>query len=271
MEKLQAALDQARSKRGGGPASKFGTSNQPAASKRVKEAWEAIQPLELSAGRLSNRRLVSIEGGPNATPFDVLRTKILQLMKANDWRRVAITSPSAGCGKTTLAANLAASFGRQVDMRTILMDMDMRRPALAKILDHKGQHSVFDVLEEKVDFADQARRLGQNVAFSMNYMPAREPADLFLRKRTAEIIDTIERTYEPGMLVFDMPPMLANDDTAAFLPMVDCVLLVAEAEVSTVKQIDLCEKELSEQTNVLGVVLNKCRFSEDDYGYKYKY
>lgn len=233
--------------------------------------WDQIAPLELTPEKVVNNRLVSLSGGIHATPFDVLRTKVLQLTAANGWSRIAITSPSAGCGKTTTSANLAASLGRQVDMRTILMDMDMRRPTLGQLFDYDGKTSVFDVLEEKVSFADHARRLGPNVALSMNAGPARDPSELLLRKRTEEIIDDIQRTYQPGIMLFDMPPMLANDDTSAFLRIVDCVMIVAEAEVSTTNQIDMCEKELAQQTNVLGVVLNKCRFEDDDYGYSYNY
>ena len=58
-----------------------------------------------------------------------------------------------------------------------------------------------------------------------------------------------------------MPPMLMSDDAMAFLPHVDCVLLVAAAEKSRLDEVDKCEQELAEQTNVLGVVLNKCRYT----------
>lgn len=268
MEKLQAAIAQAREMRGKtGPAQVRGV----AASPEMPGAWDQIAQLDLSAEKAARNRLVSLAGGVHATPFDLLRTKVLQLTSANQWTRVAITSPSAGCGKTTTAANLAASLGRQVDMRTILMDMDMRRPTLGHLFDHTGKASVFDVLEDEVSFADQARRLGPNVALSMNSGPARDPSELILRKRTEEIINEIERTYRPGIMLFDLPPMLANDDTSAFLRIVDCAMIVAEAEVTTASQIDTCEKELAQQTNVLGVVLNKCRFNEEEYGYSYGY
>ncbi|WP_095587759.1 tyrosine-protein kinase family protein [Actibacterium ureilyticum] len=268
MEKLQAAIAQAREMRGKtGPAHVRGV----VAASVKPGAWDQIAPLEISAETAAQNRLVSLAGGVHATPFDLLRTKVLQLTAANQWTRVAITSPSAGCGKTTTAANLAASLGRQVDKRTILMDMDMRRPTLGQLFGYEGRASVFDVLEEDIDFADQARRLGPNVALSMNAGPARDPSELILRKRTEEIINEIERTYQPGLMLFDLPPMLANDDTSAFLRIVDCVMIVAEAEVTTAKQIDTCEKELAQHTNILGVVLNKCRFNEEEYGYSYGY
>ena len=60
-----------------------------------------------------------------------------------------------------------------------------------------------------------------------------------------------------------------TDDTIAFLPRVDCALLIAAAETTAVKEIDNCEREIAAQTNVMGIVLNKCRYMEADYGYGY--
>jgi Mrp family chromosome partitioning ATPase len=66
-----------------------------------------------------------------------------------------------------------------------------------------------------------------------------------------------------------MPPMLGSDDMQAFAGKVDCVLLVAAAESTTIDEIDRCERDLASQTNVLGVVLNKCRYTHAEYGYGY--
>ena len=73
----------------------------------------------------------------------------------------------------------------------------------------------------------------------------------------------------PDTVIYDLPPMLTCDDVMAFLPNVDCVLLIAGAEISTVDEIDRCENDLAQQTNVLGVVLNKCRYAGEEYGYGY--
>ena len=56
------------------------------------------------------------------------------------------------------------------------------------------------------------------------------------------------------MILYDLPPMLQSDDVMAFLPHLDCVLLIAAAERSRLDEVDKCEQELSEQTQVLGVV-----------------
>ncbi|MBM7068988.1 tyrosine-protein kinase family protein [Actibacterium sp. 188UL27-1] len=274
MEKLQAALQKAREKRAE-------TLNEPTPTKSARPKsrllrndkpdlttlWADLEPMDIDKTRLRRRKLLTIDAGHEATPFDMLRTKVLQTLAANDWKRIAITSPSPGSGKTTTSANLAASLSRQSELRIMLMDMDMRRPALSNAFMQRGTKSTSDVLEGRVTFADQALWIGTNLAISMNFNAMRDPSDLFLRQRTSEVLDEIEKTYKPNVMLFDMPPLLVNDDTSAFLKNVDCAMIVVEAGVSTLEQVDMCEKELAEQTNVMGMVLNKCRFHSDGYGY----
>ena len=276
MEKLQAALEKARARRNSGngglhPSYASRARDAGAADQELNALWNSLPELQIDRNRLQKRKLIFSEAGRLATPFDILRTKVLQIVSTNGWKRIAVTSPSPGCGKTTTAANLSLSLGRQQDLRIILFDMDMRRPALAKTLMQKGGHNTFDVLERRLPLDQQAQRVGRNLIISMNFNEMRDPADLFLRQRTGDIIDEIEAQYKPDLMVFDMPPMLINDDTSAFLKHVDASLIVVEAGVSTVDQVDLCEKELALQTNVLGMLLNKCRFQSDGYGYYTNY
>jgi protein-tyrosine kinase len=275
MEKLQAALEKAREQRGTTRVSE--TRSYRDASKmdgledNLETRWAKLAPMPVDKKKLQRKKLVAMDAGRFATPYDMLRTKVLQTINANGWKRIAITSPSPGCGKTTTSANLAISLSRQSEMRIVLMDMDMRRPALAKTLMQKGVQSTSDYLDGRVTFEDQAMRINQNLAVSMNFAPKRDPSELFLRHRTTELLDEIEYTYRPDVVLFDMPPMLVNDDTSAFLKNIDAALVVVEAGISTIEQVDLCEKELAVQTNVLGMVLNKCRFQSDGYGYYSNY
>lgn len=274
MERLKAALDKAREARAAAPAAAAGARRTPPNGRPnadVSALWEALAPLETEPKAISRKRLVTLTGGADATPFDVLRTRVLQLMGANDWRRVALTSPLPASGKTTTAFNLAVALARHGDLRVILFDFDMRRPGLARLLDVPEVTDIARLLAGEVDFAEQARRIGTNLALSMNRKPMRESADVLLRRTTRETLDDIERRYRPDLMIFDLPPMLVGDETQAFVTCVDCAILVAEGNVSTIPQVDICEKDLAEQTNVLGVVLNKCRFPSDGLGYYYEY
>ncbi|MEL6516374.1 MAG: CpsD/CapB family tyrosine-protein kinase [Pseudomonadota bacterium] len=268
MEKLQAAIEKAREQRQRTVRSKSQASTTAGAD---LDAWAGLTEFEPRAADL-NRSRIFVEGQTTeAAYFDVLRTKILQQCKDNGWRRVLVTSPTKSCGKTTICGNLAASMTRQSDRHMMVFDMDMRRPYMAKAFGYRGEYSVSDVLEGTVTFGDQAVRFGENVAISMNQAPAANPSKLILADNTPRIIDRIERDFAPDIMLFDTPPLLATDDTLALLKMVDCALIIAAAEMTTTDQLDITEKEVAEHTNVMGVVLNKCLYTEKAYGYEYKY
>lgn len=235
----------------------------------ITAAWAALPGLAVQARRLERAHIVTFAGGADAVSFDALRTRLLQQMRTNNWRRVAITSPGAGCGKTTLALNLAFSLARQPEVRTLLAELDLRRPSIARVLATPDRASLAQVLAGEAEFDACALRLSQNLILAANQAPARDAAELLASAATSQALARIEETYAPDITIFDMPPMLVVDDMMAFANEVDCVLLVAAAEASTIKEVDSCERELAAQTNVLGVVLNKCRYIDRGAGYGY--
>lgn len=260
MEKLQAALEKARKARGGAS----GTLRQRPRAQRAdsktalpqNDLWDALTPFEVSEAHLREQRIVTRQAGPNAAPFDILRTKALLRMRQNGWKRLAITSPMPNSGKTTTACNLALGLGRQKDLRAILMDLDLRGPSVNAFFETEPPYGIGDLLKGRVDFSEQALRIGDNVACSMARKSESDPTQLLLAEETVEVIDRIEAAYEPDIMIFDLPSVLVNDETRAFLKNVDCALIVARANTTRYSQFDVCEREISEQTNVLGTVLN---------------
>ena len=95
----------------------------------------------------------------------------------------------------------------------------------------------------------------------------RSSSELLLSPATAQGVAALKAAFQPDVILYDLPPMLMSDDVMAFVPHLDCVLLVAAAEQTRLDEVDKCEQDLAEQTNVLGVVLNKCRYMGEDYGY----
>ena len=76
----------------------------------------------------------------------------------------------------------------------------------------------------------------------------------------------LKKSMGRQIIIFDLPPMLASDDFLAFLPQVDCALLVASAGESTVQDIAECER-LIDPEKFLGCVLNKVSAAETAYHY----
>ncbi len=277
MEKIQSAIAKARAARdaaqpasAASPASgAVDAASPPHPAVSVAAAWAALQPFTPDLPRLTQQRMVTLGGGKDAVPFDMMRTKVIQQMRANGWRRLAITSPTPACGKSTIALNLAFSMARQTELRTILAELDLRRPTLAKVLGTRSRAGFASVLADRADFADVALRHGDGLALALNDGPVRNPAELLHGSSVAAALTAIEARYAPELMIFDMPPMLVSDDVMAFMSHVDAVLLIAAAETTTIKEIDTCERELATQTNVMGVVLNKCHYMGQEYGYDY--
>ncbi|MEM6388211.1 MAG: CpsD/CapB family tyrosine-protein kinase [Pseudomonadota bacterium] len=292
MEKLQKAISKARKSRGGAPpnfkaaVSEEGESKTPrprkqrgaksyilegARQKAPPSVWELLTPFEVNPDHLLKNRIMTLNPQASANPFDILRTKVYLMMQENGWTRLAITSPNKGCGKTTTACNLAVGFSRQRELNTMLFDMDLRRPNVATLMGQKPNHSIRDVLNGDVSPQDQMMRLRSNVAMSMARGPMADPTQVMLANSTSKLFDDIQEEFEPDVMIFDLPPVLVTDDARAFLKNVDCALIVARADQTRMNQLDTCEREVGEHTNVLGVMLNNCRHAVDDEEYYGEY
>ncbi|KEO60580.1 CpsD/CapB family tyrosine-protein kinase [Thioclava indica] len=232
-------------------------------------AWQALDPWSPAPRLLEAARVVTTEPRAEAAPFDLMRTKILQQMRAKGWKRLAITSPTAGCGKSTIALNLAFSLARQDELFSMLIEADLRRPSLARMLQIESGAQVSQVLDGRAELREHACRYGSNLAIATNARAAENPSELIQSQTCAQGLDRIEALYQPDLMVFDTAPVLVSDDTLALAAHVDCVLIIAATEETTIKEIDICERELAERTNVMGVVVNKFRYSGPEYGYGY--
>jgi Mrp family chromosome partitioning ATPase len=217
---------------------------------------------------MAQHRVVTFtDADPAHVTFDMVRTKVLRAMRQNGWTALGVTSPTSDCGKTTTCLNLAFSLSHQADLRTVLVDLDLRRPAVARTLGIARPQSMASVLQGTRGVAENFVRYGETLAIGTNDAPIRNPAELLQNAATAQGVAALKAAFQPDVLIYDMPPMLMSDDVMAFLPHLDCVLLVAGAEKSRLDEVDKCEHDLSEQVPVLGVVLNKCRYTGEDYGY----
>ena len=270
MEKLQEAIEKARAKRQAVTSSGARAKRGEAAGTSVSDAWAALTPYQPNERKLIRNRIVTYNASHQANAFDIMRTKAILQMRKNNWRRLAITAPHAACGKTTLSCNIALGLSRQPDIRAHLFEFDLRRPNMARMLGHRPENDIRSVLTGATDFADQAIRVRENVAISMARQPTSDPTRYMLSQKTEDCLSELEKRYETDVMIFDMPPLLVSDDARAFLSKVDCVMLVARAEKTTVHEIDVCEREIADQSNMLGVVLNQCRFADGSAGYGYE-
>jgi Mrp family chromosome partitioning ATPase len=274
MERIQAAIQKAKERRGEPaapglvPPAGAPRAGRAGFGRAAGPAWAELEAFEPDPRLMTKHRVVTFaDADPAHVTFDMMRTKILRAMRQNGWTSLGITSPTPDCGKTTTMLNLGFSLAHQPDVRTVLVDLDLRRPAVARQLGLTRAQSMASVLQGTRGVAENFVRYGDNLAIGSNATAMRSAAELLLNAATSQGVAAIKAAFLPDVILYDLPPVLTSDDVMAFVPHLDCVLMVAAAEQTRLDEVDKCEQELSEQTNVLGVVLNKCRYMGEDYGY----
>jgi protein-tyrosine kinase len=233
-----------------------------ASASAAADPWLALDEITLDPRALLRERIVTRDkSDPAHIAFDALRTRLLKALRDNRWSRVAITSPTKGCGKTMVSCNLAFSLARQPETRCMLIDLDLRLPQLADRLGQRDGPGIEPYLLGEVAPRDYFRRAGANLAIGLNTARVWNAAELVQSRRVAATLAASLELYRPTVVIFDLPPMLTSDDVLAFLPNVDGVLLVAAAGETRAAEIEECERLMAEHTNFLGVVLNKAEDS----------
>lgn len=204
-----------------------------------------------------------------STHFDMLRTQVLQRMDATSCQTLAVTSPRSGCGKTVSAINLAFSMARQSEQHVLLVDLDLRKPQVARYLGLRPAAGIHDLLVGKCRLAEAVLvpdLCGHRLAVLASPSPIASPTEHLVSSAMKATLARLKRDLGRRIILFDLPPMLSSDDFLAFLPQVDCALLVASAGESTVHDLAECER-LIDPEKFLGCVLNKVTETEDAYAY----
>jgi protein-tyrosine kinase len=227
------------------------------------------QKIELDAAHLQSRRMIAYDGqDPRSRSFDMLRTQVMRSMDLKGWRILAVTSPTPQSGKTLTAINLALSIARQPERQVLLVDMDLRRPQIACCLGLMADTGVLGVLEGHVALtcAIVQARVGNCKFEVLPTAPTSHASDLMSSRAMSALLQDIRGHGQSHIVILDLPPLLTGDEAIAILPQVDCVLPVAAVGVSTIAEIQGCNKHL-QSTDVVRFVLNKVPESRSSYDY----
>lgn len=245
------------------------TSTRMRGADEFASSWSSLRVMRLSGLQADRARLVGFDRTtPESMAIDMLRTRVVQVMTEQKWRRIAVTSPTKGCGKTFVAANLALSVAKRREKRVGLVDLDLRRPSIAKVFGVSDAGILGAFLEGLDPYQAHVRRLGSNLAVGLNGVPSEDPAEILQNLRTKVAFAQLEDALGLDIVIVDTPPMLACDDFMSIIPSVDCALLVACGGVSRASDVDRCVGLMEEKVPLLGVVLNQADDPSRD-GYMY--
>ena len=148
---------------------------------------------------------------------------------------ILVTSATGSEGKSTLAANLAASLG-QLD-RTLLLEVDLRKPSLANTLKIRSTPGLSDLVANQTEMDEiEVPRIGGRIsdfhAITCGTLPP-NPLELISSLHFHTVMEELRRRFK--YIVLDAPPVLAVSDAAVLGHHADCVILAVKAESTTVK------------------------------------
>jgi succinoglycan biosynthesis transport protein ExoP len=205
--------------------------------------------------------------------FRALRTSILLSQADHPPQVILVTSALPREGKTTAAANLAVTLAQLGD-RTVLVDADLRKPGVGRLLNlgsskYAGLSSYLAGVSS-LDLVTVPHPTIPNLAAIPPGPLPPNPADLLSSHKLAEAIAELRTKYK--FIVIDSPPVMAATDAVILSVQTDGVLLVVRSG-ETPKEAFTRTRDLlnSVKCHILGVVLNAVDSSAPDYYYSYRY
>jgi len=192
-----------------------------------------------------------------AEQYQGLRLAIERMGRARDVKVVAISSPAAGDGKTVTAINLAGALARGSDQRILLVDADLRRPSVAKLLGlTTGTPGLTDALvNPHVAVTEVITTVDPPNLVVLPAGVARGGISAILRSPRLEgLLHELRDRY--AYVIVDTPPLLPVFDSALLAKLVDGVLMVVAANQTPRKLLGEGLNML-DPAKVLGIVFNR--------------
>ena len=219
----------------------------------------------------NNRVIMGLYNDPLADIFRVLRTNVLKQLRENNWNSFAVTSATLGAGKTFTAVNLAIAIAMEGNQSVLLVDADLKRPSVGKHLGLECEFGLNDYLKMDVSLEDTLINPGiERLVVLPGTLSKNNTSEILSSLRMVSLIEEIKSRYESRIIIFDLPPLFAADDALLFMPYVDAALLVVEDGKNTADELQH-SMHILEQTNLLGLVVNKSKQSIPSYQYGYGY
>jgi capsular exopolysaccharide synthesis family protein len=202
------------------------------------------------------RPLVVVENAdsPEAEAYRRLRTNLRVVTIDRGRRSVLVTSAVAGEGKTLLSANLAFAFA-QAGHGVVLVDADMRRPGLARLLGLETSPGLSEVLSGAVPAEAFHREHELPLEVLTSGAPPSNPSELLESNRFGAVLDKLTRRAE--LVILDSPALLPVSDAAVMARSTAAVLMVARVSSTREEQLDIAAESLrAVGKQPVGAVLN---------------
>lgn len=221
----------------------------------------APRQLEINLARLHQLGMVTQDGGRTAVAEDFRLIKRPLLRAAHQARHgnlIVVTSAMPGEGKTYCAVNLAMSIAMEMDITVLLVDADVARPSVLKVLGLPPEPGLMDILlRDKTGLADVILRT--NVP-ALSILPAgranKHATELLASRNMSRLLTEIAERYADRIVIFDSPPLLMTTEASTLAAQMGQILLVVEAERTTQHAVKRALRHIEQCPNV-NLIYNK--------------
>jgi protein-tyrosine kinase len=255
----------------------------PAVAAQPAAAPARSQPrrVELDLAHMRDSGMVTAAGGrtPLVEDFRIIKRPLIKRALAERMpgekpgNLIMITSSLPGEGKTYCAINLAMSIAMELDHTVLLVDADVARPSVLRVLGLPAQRGLMDILlDEKVDMGDVMLRTNVD---TLTILPAgrSDPraTELLASQTMSNFVTEIANRYPDRIVIFDSPPLLLTSEAHVLASHMGQIVVVVEAETTTQHAVKESLRQLEGLNNV-NLIYNKTREFpgvEETYDYHY--
>lgn len=205
-----------------------------------------------------------------AEAFRVFAVNLRFTFAQKSSRKVVITGVSENMGKTMISTNLAIAMA-QSGFKVLLVDCDIRKPCVHKVLKDENTIGLTHVLCDDVSLEDAIKESKvDNLSYLTAGVKSPNPIKLLLSTEMTDLLNNLCREYD--WIIIDTPPVSVVSDALILSNHCDGVVLMAEEGVSDYRQVAKAIEEIKYVNgNLLGVVLNKTKKNRKHYYYSYSY
>lgn len=238
-------------------------------------SFKAIDDVEQALGTsvigIIPQNVGYLKDEPNAAyaeAYRVLRTNVLFARTNENMNTITVLSGGAAEGKSTTIINLATTFAQNGN-RVLLVDSDLRRPSLHKVLGVSNANGLTNYLLNQ-------KKLEEVILVSsvpgMDFLPSGKlptsAMGILNSNRMKEFFNIVRSRYD--YVFFDAPPIMGVSDASILASLVDIVILVVQhRKYPQSMTVRAKQTILKVGGNLIGIVLNNISINQDSYYYYY--
>ena len=208
-----------------------------------------------------------------AEQYRILRTHILESSKNSGGRVFLVSSAVHGEGKTITAINLALSIVKGLHETVLLIDGDLRKPAISQMLGlKKGMKGLAEYLTFGGDLADFLIKTPiPKLNVIASGLPPDNPSELIDSQYMADLVSEVKERYDNRYIIIDSPPLIPVTDSIILSSLADGIVIVVKASSTQREMVNDAIEKIENKEKVLGIVLNNCQGGIANYKYNYYY